>query len=155
MKKLLATSLLLTSTLSMAATTGTLFLQGSVAEVVSITVTAEATATALDLSASPADLKVATVNEQSNANTGYKILMKSTNGGTLNNGSLDSLAYQISYDGGSAVSPTTADQVVKTVATAGVYNTDSDIDISYTGKAAALMVEGSYSDTLTFTISAN
>lgn len=115
----------------MAATTGTLLLQGTVAEVVSIVVTPEAAASTLDLSASPAALKVASVNEKSNANTGYKISVKSANNGLLQNGSLDSLAYQISYDGGSAISPTTADQDVKTVATAGVYDDDSDVNISY------------------------
>lgn len=155
MKNLFTAALILASASSMAATTGTLLLTGTVAEEVAILVTPEAAATTLDLSASPTALKVASVNEKSNSNTGYKIAVKSANGGLLENGALDSLAYQISYDGGSAISPTTADQDVKTVSTAGVYDADSDVNISYTGKPAAQMVEGTYSDTLTFTISAN
>lgn len=155
MRKLLFIGMAAMSLPTLASPTGTLLLQGTVAEEVAIVVTAEASATTLDLSASPASLKVATVNEKSNSNTGYKIDLKSANGGLLKNGSLDSLAYQISYNGGAGITPTTTDQTVKTVATAGVYDQDSDVNISYTGKPAAEMVEGDYTDTLTFTISAN
>ena len=154
MKKLIALSAALTTLGTYAATTGTLLLQGTVAEELAIVVTAETGHDSLDLSASPTDQKVASVNEVSNSNTGYTISMKSTNGGLLKNGSLDQLAYQLSYGAGSMVSPTTSDQVVKTQSTVGVYNVDSDVDISYTGKPAAQMVEGTYSDTVTFTISA-
>ena len=143
------------STTVYALPTGSLLLQGQVPEEVSLQVFAETAATGLDLTASPTALKVASVNEKSNSNTGYKIDLRSNNGGLLKNGSLDSLAYQISYDGGSLVSPTTTDQEVKTVISAGVYDVSSDVDISYTGKPATDMVEGTYSDTLVFTISAN
>lgn len=154
LKKIIASGMILGTLTAQAATTGTLLLQGVVAEELAITVTAEAGASALDLSASPTALKVATVNEVSNSNTGYTISAKSTNGSLLKNGSLDQLAYQISYDGGSMVTLTTSDQTVKTQSTAGVYDYDADVDIAYTGKAAAEMVEGTYSDTVTFTIAA-
>lgn len=155
MKKIIALTALALTTTAFANTTGTLLLKGIVAEEVALAVTAEAAATTLDLSASPTNLKVAAVNEKSNSNTGYKIDLRSANGGLLQNGSLDSLAYEISYGGGSFISPTTVDQAVKTQNTAAVYDVDSDVNIRYTGKPAVEMVEGEYSDTLTFTISAN
>ena len=145
---------LVLSTATYAATTGTLSLSGTVAQELSITVTAEGAAASLDLSATQTDLKVATVNEKSNSNTGYTISAKSTNGSLLKNGALDQLAYTITYDGGSAVTLTTTDQVVKTVSTAGLHDNDSDVDITYTGKPAAQMIVGTYTDTITFTIAA-
>ena len=154
LKKIMATSMILGTLTAQGATTGTLLLQGTVAQELAIVVTAEAGASSLDLSASPTGLKVASVNEVSNSNTGYTISAKSANGSLLKNGSLDQLSYQISYDGGSMMTLTTSDQVVKTQSTVGVYDHDSDVDIAYTGKAASQMVEGTYSDTVTFTISA-
>lgn len=151
---LVALASLMITPMSFAAKKGTLLLKGKVAKELALTVTPEAGHDSLDLSASPASLKVATVNELSNSNSGYKIDLKSANGGTLNNGSLDSLAYEVSYDGGAFLSLTTADQGVKSQATAGVYNYDSDVAVKYTGKPAATMVQGTYKDTLTFTISA-
>lgn len=155
MKKFITLAALALTATAFANNTGTLLLKGVVAEEVSLAVTAETAATTLDLSASPTNLKVAAVNEKSNTNTGYKIELKSVNGGLLKNGSLDSLAYEIAYGGGSFVSPTTVDQAVKTQNVADVYDVDSDVLIRYTGKPAVEMVEGEYSDTLTFTISAN
>lgn len=154
MKTLTTLALILTSNLIFADTTGTLLLRGSVAEELAIVVTQESGHDSLDLSASPTNLKVATVNEKSNSNSGYKIQMKSANGGELANGSLDSLAYEISYDGGAFVTPATADQTVKTQSGGAVYDSNSDVNIKYTGKPASSMVEGVYEDTLTFTISA-
>lgn len=154
MKKITTLALILLTSTALADTQGTLLLRGSVAEELAIDVTPASGHDSLDLSASPTDLKVATVNEKSNSNSGYKIDMKSANGGSLNNGSLDSLSYEISYNGGAFVSPTTADQTVKTQSGGAVYDNDSDVDIKYTGKPAASMVEGVYEDTLTFTISA-
>lgn len=155
MKKIIALTALALTTTAFGNTTGTLLLKGTVAEEVALAVTAETAASTLDLSASPTNLKVASVNEKSNSNTGYKIDLRSANGGLLKNGALDSLGYEISYGGGSFVAPTTVDQTVKTQNTADVYDVDSDVNIRYTGKPAVEMVEGDYTDTLTFTISAN
>ena len=78
---LVVTALLtLTTTSAFAATTGSLLLQGIVAQKVSIVVTPVAVASALDLSTTQSDLKVATVNEQSNSKTGYKVTITSENG---------------------------------------------------------------------------
>jgi hypothetical protein len=137
-----------------AATTGTLNLQGVVQQALSLAVSAEAGASNLDLSVNASSLKVAAVNETSNSNTGYKIKIRSLNNATLANGNVDNLAYTLTYDG-SAVSLSTNDVVAKTQATGGVYDANSDVEISYTGKAPATMVEGTYTDTLTFTIESN
>ena len=91
MKKITTLALVLLASQTFADTTGTLLLQGEVAEELAIVVTPEAGHDSLDLSASPTDLKVASVNEKSNSNTGYNIQVKSANAGELKNGTLDSL----------------------------------------------------------------
>lgn len=157
MKKLFIASaaLALVSMPTMAATQGTLLLQGSIGQVLSLDVSPEVGVhDSLDLTTTTSALKVASVNEVSNSNTGYKILIKTTNGGSLKNGSLDQVGYSLSYDG-TPVTLSTTDQTAKNVASGGVYNHDSDVEISYTGTAAASLVEGTYSDTVTFTIQAN
>lgn len=65
-----------------------------------------------------------------------------------------SRAYTMKYAGSSVTLSTTA-QVAKTAATAGVFNESSNVEISYTGKPASQMVQGTYSDTVTFEIAAN
>jgi hypothetical protein len=156
MKKSLILALLISFTAPMAfAEQGTLLLRGEVLEVLSIDVVAEAGATTLDLSASPTNLKVATVEEGSNSKTGYKINMSSAGNGFLKNGTLDSLAYEINYGAFGFITPTTAGTDVKTQLVGGVYGVFTDVNIKYTGKPAVEMTEGIYEDTLTFTISAN
>ncbi|MDA9072648.1 fimbrial protein, partial [bacterium] len=137
-----------------AATSGNLLLRGLVTAETAILITPEASAVTLDLSASPTNLKVATSNEKSNSASGYTISVSSVNNGFLANGVVDSLAYELSYGGSGFATPTTAGAIVKTQSLAGVYNVDSDVNIRYTGKANAAMAQGTYEDTLTFTISA-
>ena len=72
----------------------------------------------------------------------------------MKNGTLDELTYTLKYDNASVTLSTTA-QNAKSVTAAGVHNDSSEVSISYTGKNAEDMVEGTYSDTLTFTIAAN
>lgn len=156
MRKLLIGSMLTLSAVStMGATQGTLLLQGTVNQVLSLSVTPESGVNnSLDLSTTEADLKVAEVSEQSNSSTGYKILVRTANGGSLKNGSVDDIAYTMKYDG-SPVSLSTSDTEVKNESTGGVYNYASDVEISYTGVPAASLTQGTYSDTVTFTIQAN
>lgn len=145
---------LITLTLSfstLAATQGTLLLKGAVPQLLSVEVTPESTAQNLDLSTSQTNLKVAEVREKSNSATGYKILVRSTNGGKLMNGS-EEFHYSIRYSGVSRVL-TNSDYEIRNVSTRGV--TDSDVEISYTGVTPELMKEGSYTDTITFTIQVN
>ena len=158
MKKILLTTaaLALMTTSTLAATQGTLLLQGSINQVLSLAVTPVTGANnALDLVDGESDKKVATVNEATNSNTGYKILVRTANAGVLKNGTLDSVSYTMSYDG-SPVTLSATDQVAKNVSTGGVYDHDSDVEVSLTGSgSAAALTQGVYSDTVTFTIQVN
>ncbi|WP_372652683.1 fimbrial protein [Halobacteriovorax sp.] len=159
MKKILlaSTTLALLSVPSFAATQGTLLLQGEIDQVLSLTVSAETGVNdSLDLVAGESATKVAAVSEQSNSNTGYKIFLKTQNAGLLKNGELDSVAYSLTYDGDAVSSLSTNNVEVKSVSTGGVYSHDSDVDITLTGSgSAAALTQGTYSDTVTFTIQAN
>lgn len=158
MKKIaLITTLLTLTSASFAATTGTLQLRGVVQQRLSIAVTAESGATTLDLSASPTDLKVATLNEKNNSKTiGYKVNIKSAKLGNLERvGGTETLPYTLKYNGSAVNISTAAGSDVASAATGSVVNTNKDVAISYTGAAAESMVEGTYEDLLTFTISSN
>lgn len=147
-------SLILLGTLAsqvFAATTGTLVLQGIVPQVLNLSVSADAQASALDLTTSPVDLIVGTVQEQTNSQTGYEIYVSSANGGKLlQQSGDDELAYNLKY-GDTAVNFSSSAAVVDQSTPDG-YNVSRDVKISYTGKAATEMIEGTYSDTVTFTI---
>jgi hypothetical protein len=151
----LATTLLALTTTSFAATTGTLLLQGIVAQKVSLSVTSQAIASTLDLSTSQTDLAVASVNEQSNSKSGYKITIASANLSKLKRtDGADVLSYTMKYNG-SAVALTSAAGTTITNSSASSVNLNKGVSISYTGVAAESMVEGTYADTVTFTIAAN
>lgn len=157
MKKLLsATALLvLTTSAAFSATTGTLILQGVVAKKVAIVVTAQSVASALDLETSQVDLKVATVNEQSNSKTGYKVTITSANLGKLKRtDGAEVFSYTMKY-AGAAVGLSTAAGTIFTNSSAAAVNINKDLAISYSGVAAETMVEGSYADVLTLNIAAN
>lgn len=153
MKKLITAIAITTITASsFAATSGTLLLKGTIAPVVSIAVSAEAIASTLDLTASPANLKVASVNEKSNSNTGYKVTISSANLGVLKNGTADSVTYTMTYDNASV---NLASPAVQTHTSAAAVNVNKDVKISYTGRPQDQLVAGDYTDTVTFTIAAN
>ncbi len=98
---------------------------------------------------------VGAIQEVSNSVTGYKILLSSANAGKLNHASTsDFVSYTARYNG-NAVTLSTTPQSIFNQAAAGAYNVSKNFDISYTGQTAANLVEGNYSDTLTFTIQAN
>lgn len=157
MKRFLAVAALLTltSTAAFSAPSGTLLLQGIVAKKVNIVVTPVAVASALDLETTQADLKVATVNEQSNSKTGYKVTITSAQRGKLKrtDGS-EVFSYSLKY-GGAAVDLSTASGTVFTNSTAAAVTVNKDLAISYTGVAAESMIEGTYADTLTLNIASN
>lgn len=147
--------LALNSTTSFGATSGTLLIQGMVAKKVSIAVSPQAIASALDLEVSQTDLKVASVNEKSNSNTGYKVTITSANLGKLKrSGGAEVFSYTIKY-GGTNVALSSAAGTVISSASAAVANVNKDMNISYTGVSAETMVEGSYSDTITLNIASN
>lgn len=140
---------------AMAATSDNLKLKGKVPKKLSILVTPTSAALNLDLEASPLALLVASVNEKSNSSTGYKIESDSLNDGKLVNSSdtTQSITYSMTYDG-NAVNLVGVDEV-KNVSTSGVLDNNSDVKIAYVGAPHETRVEGTYTDTITFTISAN
>ena len=157
MKKLLAvtTLLALTTSTSFAATTGTLLLQGLVAQKVSVAVTPSSVASALDLTTTQSDLVVGSVNVKSNSKTGYKLTITSANLGKLKRtDGAEVMAYTMKY-GSAAVGLSTATGTVFTNSSASIININTDLKVSYTGVAAESMVEGTYNDTVTLNIAAN
>ena len=104
-------------------------------------------------SASQTDLKVATVNEQSNSKTGYKVTVTSANLSKLKRtDGPEVFAYTMKYNG-SAVALTSAAGTTVTSASTNA-NVNKDVSITYAGIAPELMVEGTYNDVVTFTIAA-
>lgn len=136
----------------MSATTGTLVLTGVLAKKVEITVTPKPAASALDLETTQSNLSVATLTGKSNVNAGYKITVSSANLGKLVHSSspTDFVNYTLKIDAAS-VALTSSSFVNYT----GKGSFSKDVSISYTGVDPFGLENGSYSDTLTFTISAN
>ena len=155
MKNTLATLAItsLVSTGAFASTTGTLLLNGTVPAVLSIDVSAEAVASNLPLDTTQTDTKVATITEISNSNTGYNVSISSANEGQLVHESVSSsvINYTLKYDG--AIVDLSGDSF--SYPTAASVNVQRDVDISYTGIDHADLIQGTYSDTVTFTIAAN
>lgn len=152
MKLLLATLFLLSPT-TYSATTGSLLLQGIVPAVRSVTVTPETVASTLDLATTQTNLKVATINEKSNSVFGYKLTITSVNLSNLKRTTgVEVFPYTIKYNGVSA--PVTSVSGYSVNSNSFPTNVNKDLTISYTGVPAEQMTEGTYTDTLTFTISA-
>lgn len=141
---------------------GTLNLTGTVPKIVNINVVADPAASSLDLTQDATDLLVATVTETSNVQAGYTVTVESANAAASGtdsaffdssaSGNTDTLDYSLSY-GGSAVSFSGGAAAVLTdasdkTAASGVTN---EVRIAYTAKH---MYNGTYEDTLTFTIQA-
>lgn len=142
---------------TLAASTGTLLLQGTVAAVNDIVVTANSpNNTTLNIVAGESGKNVASVAETSNNLNGYKIFISSPTGGFLVNTS-DSAAktgYKIAYDGAAAVTPTVAPLQVKNVTALTGLTTDTSA-VAADVTAFATAPAGLYEDTLTISIVAN
>lgn len=136
-----------------AATTGNVILSGAVPQKISIDVAGVSPYSNLDLSATQTDLPIANITEHSNSKTGYTVSVSSLHTGYLVNAVSGSVAYTAKYNGGSTLDLSTSQQITNQ-GTPGVYNAAKSFTISYTGAAPETMVEGTYSDTLTFTIAA-
>ena len=151
MKKVLMILIVLLAVVSMGAfaqitDTATLFLSGTVGNYVSITVTPNASATSLALAAGQSSpLQVATVTETSN--TSYSVTADSANGFSFTDGT-DNLSYTLYYDGSPVAS--SGDTVATGSSASGVSR-----PVSVTFPAAPTnATTGTYTDTVTFTISA-
>ncbi len=154
-KQLLALTLATLTTSSLfAATTATLLLKGTVAPVMSISLTAEPLAASLPLQTTQNASKVATVTEVSNSTSGYKITLSSAHNGKLRRTSgNEEFPYSLTYGTQGGINLNS--QYVISNPQAAAVNVNKDVKISYTGVPAASMVAGEYTDTITFTIAAN
>lgn len=139
---------------AMAATQGSVILQGTVAKVVSLSVTGIGTYNALDLSATATDLDVATIDEASNDPSGYTVTLASSNSGALKNGNIGSVNYTAKYAGTSVTLSSTAQTITNAGTTTSTVSASKTLSVSYSGQALSNLMAGTYSDTLTFTIAA-
>lgn len=137
-----------------AATSGAINLTGTVPPVTSITIVP--VVTPLDLTVTGVNVSVATVTEASNVPLGYTVTLSSANAGIMKNGVIGSVPYTLKYNG---VATTLSVSPGVTVTTQGSstspISTNKSVTVSYTGVAAATTMSGTYSDTLTLTITGN
>ncbi len=139
-----ATAALLAAASPAAANTqGTLQLNGTVAQVCTISV--QDGNQSLNISGGENTKQVGTVTENCNRGAGYSIAVTSANAGRLVSGN-NFVAYSVTYDG-------QANAVGQTVArTAAQFNKVSPVAVTMPANPTA--IAGTYADTLTFTISA-
>lgn len=122
-------------------------LSGTVGDFVSVSVTPTPAASGLSLSMNqPSLLQVGTVVETSNVN--YQVTATSTNGFEFSNGN-DTVPYTFYYDGAAVAS--SGDTVSSGSQAAGI---SRPVSVTYSA-AVAGNPTGTYSDTITFTISSN
>jgi len=142
------------TTTAFAATQGLLTLTGVVD--VRYEISLSTSSAAVNIITGEANRVVAQATEVSNNLSGYKISMKSTNASRLvhNTDNTKFVAYTISYDDSATQhSLLTTDTVVKPAsALAGLTTDVSNIRVSFPAQPNA--VAGTYSDTLTISISA-
>lgn len=142
---------------TLAASSGTLLLRGTVGVVNDIVVTPEGTDNVnLNILAGETNKLVGSATEKSNNLLGYKIMISSPTAGQLRHtvDATKQTAYTISYNGAAAVAPTVAGVQVKNVASlSGLTTATSTIRANVTAYATA--PAGTYEDTLTVSIVAN
>lgn len=143
------------ATTALTATTGAITLAGTVPRATAIVVTGSGDYNALDLETTTTDLTVASVREINNTAAGYAVTLTSTNGGKLKNGTVGEITYTAKYDSASVTLSTSAETITTGAASSSVVNVTKAFSISYTGADSSERMEGTYSDDLTFTISAN
>ncbi|WII70784.1 hypothetical protein QJS83_09960 [Bdellovibrio sp. 22V] len=142
---------------AMAASSGTLLLQGTVNSVNDIVVTANGTNnTTLNILAGETAKNVGSAIETSNNLAGYKIVISSSTGGELRHtvDATKKTTYKIGYDGAASVTPTVAGVMVKNVTSLTGLTTDTSV-ITADVTAYASAPAGTYEDTLTVSIQAN
>lgn len=157
MKYIILSLAIMFSLTSHAATSGTLLIQGVVAQILSISISPNAPAnTSLNIASGGSAILVGTATEQCNVLAGYKIKASSASGGFLvsTTDATKKTAYQMSYDGASYTTLSTTPTQVKNVASlTGLTTASSAIRVNHTAFATA--PEGTYNDTITISIEAN
>lgn len=147
--------ILMITTAASAATTGSITISGVIAQTLSLVVRASDGSSSLNFGTEAKDLVVATITESSNTTGGYKVSLTSANSGQLKNGALGGIPYTAKYDGKSIALKADGQYVTSQGSASSVVNVSRDFSISYGVQNPASLMAGSYSDTLTFTISAN
>lgn len=143
------------SSQSLAATTGSVTITGTVPFACSIVVQAEAGANISNLTTGATDLHVATVTENCNDPDGYTVTMSGTNSGNhtglfIDSVSSDELAFTTKYNNVSVSSGTITDSNASS-------NGDvlKNVEISYAADTTlTASVSNTYSETLNFEIAA-
>lgn len=157
MKKILLTTFMLLSfAQGFAATSGSLSVTGMIAVVNDISISPYSQATNLNILGGESGTLVADIAELSNNPDGYTIQLTSTNNGKLINttNSLYQVSYQISYDGGTYLTPTNSPSTVKNVYFLNQKTSDvSPVKIKFSPYTSA--GSGSYEDSITLSIVAN
>ena len=158
MKKLITLSLLTLSFSSFSQTqSGQLLLQGTVSDLLSITVTPRVGVNeALDLDSvlgASKGVEVADVTEISNHPVGYKVTISSAEGGKLK-GSVgsESVPYTLDYGTNLNLDLSTSKEVSNNAG--GFQQVDRVVKVKYQIPTVPLTA-GTYSDTVTFTIATN
>jgi hypothetical protein len=143
-------TLLLASSV-IAATNGSIMISGNVNAATALVVTSETGYNALALSTGATNQKVATVREINNTANGYTLTLSSANAGKLRLGTQD-INYSATYDN-TSVNLTLAGVIVTNQgAQTSPINVTKDFKITFAGVDESLYMQGTYSDTLTFTI---
>lgn len=156
MKGILGCALFLsTIAVASAATTGSVVLSGSIPANTSIAVTPTGSYNNLDLTTAANDLLVANVLEKNNTANGYTVTISSLNAGKLKNGTLGQITYTAKYNGTNAPLNGTPSSITTQGAQTVPINTSKQLTISYPAQDPNTLMQGSYTDTLTFTITAN
>lgn len=155
----IAAGLIASSSYAVYTPSATLNISGTVLAINELEIRPNADATALNIVGGETNKLVATVSERSNSFTGYNITMRSANASKLVNAADSSgntyTPYTVTYGTSATVyTLTTADQVVKNQASlSALTEVSSDVKVSVTAKTGA--PAGTYSDTITISISAN
>ncbi|MGK5089080.1 hypothetical protein WDW86_16100 [Bdellovibrionota bacterium FG-2] len=157
LKSLIESNLLIVSGLvvavcAQAATTSSIALLGSVSAETAIVVTPVVGYDSLDLLTTRTKLNVATVREINNTTLGHTVKVASTNAGLLKNGNLGSVSYTAQYNNSEFTLSTTPPIVTTSAPVNSIVNIAKSLTVSYTGSTPESLMQGSYSDTLTFTI---
>lgn len=151
--RLITLIFLFTAIVAQAATNGQLLVKGTVPSVISIAVTPLAIATTLPLDTTQAQTVVANINESWNTRSGVQISISSANQGQLvhQNNTNSRISYVLRYRN---TNLNLSSGTTINVNTSGVQNVTNPVAISYTGQTQQFLIQGDYTDVVTFTISA-
>ena len=151
LRKFWPVCLLITST-AFAANTGSLLLKSIVPGLNTIEVEAKPLASTLPLDVTQSNSDVAKVKIKANSTNGYKITISSANSGKLVHETVSSsnISYTLRFDS-TNVNLATGAEVNYPAPQPSANN--AKVEISYTGVPLSNLIEGNYTDTVTFTIS--